>query len=333
MSNIDRRENQADEEALLLPPREISFRSSHLHRSPSNASELSTLIPSILTPNHRESNPSGSSSSVISSIKAFRLAALLAGLSIAVLVFIDIDYLFGVARHGDVSAAAWQAERSVEVEGSDKTSKSDKKKKKKRLTKDEDEEDLETDQSGEVVETEPDDGGEYDDDDDMQEINSQVVDANSSSSGAEKSGEVQIPTPEQRCAYVVDTFEKQNEGFDEDFLRNKYQVQSADPNVFYRATALLFWQDFGTGIWGKNQNKSIVLDDLVMLKDATYEDGTPMSPMSTWTWVTGDQHLSNFGAWRNRAKDVVFSVNDFDEAAIYGKQTCHVTSLVLVGVF
>jgi uncharacterized protein (DUF2252 family) len=54
-----------------------------------------------------------------------------------------------------------------------------------------------------------------------------------------------------------------------------------------------------------------------MLNDATYEDGTPMSPMSTWTWVTGDQHLSNFGAWYNRGQEVVFSVNDFDEAAIF----------------
>jgi uncharacterized protein (DUF2252 family) len=42
--------------------------------------------------------------------------------------------------------------------------------------------------------------------------------------------------------------------------------------------------------------------------------------MSTWTWVTGDQHLSNFGAWRNRHGDVVFGVNDFDEAAIYDFQ-------------
>ena len=33
--------------------------------------------------------------------------------------------------------------------------------------------------------------------------------------------------------------------------------------------------------------------------------------------MAGDQHLSNFGAWRNRHRDVVFGVNDFDEAAIY----------------
>ena len=31
-------------------------------------------------------------------------------------------------------------------------------------------------------------------------------------------------------------------------------------------------------------------------------------------------HLSNFGAWRNRNHDIVFSVNDFDEAAIYDFQ-------------
>ena len=41
-------------------------------------------------------------------------------------------------------------------------------------------------------------------------------------------------------------------------------------------------------------------------------DGTDLQPRSTWTWVTGDQHLSNFGAWRNRGGEVVFSVNDFD---------------------
>lgn len=81
--------------------------------------------------------------------------------------------------------------------------------------------------------------------------------------------------------------------------------------------SLLFWKDFGTGRWGSEQGKSINLDDLVLLKDAKYDDGTPMSLKSTWTWITGDQHLSNFGAWRNRGGDVVFSVNDFDEAAIF----------------
>jgi hypothetical protein len=138
----------------------------------------------------------------------------------------------------------------------------------------------------------------------------------------EDSGGVRVPEAHERCAYVKDTFKKHNEGVDDkSVLGEMYQVQSSDFNVFYRATAILFWKDFGAGHWGRDQGRSINLDDLVSLRDATYEDGeTPMSPMSTWTWTTGDQHLSNFGAWRNRGGEVVFSVNDFDEAAIFDFQ-------------
>lgn len=339
MSNFDRQENP-DEEAPLIaatptspPPREISFRSSNQHRrhfsndddNNTLQSELSTLMPSTLTPNYNpdmrchESNPSGSSSD-ISSKKAFRLAAFLAALSVAVLACVDVVYFVGVTKHeSETDVSAFQAERSAaESAKKPKSDKKKKKKKKKKHKKDDNEhkrkEDDGDDEESQVDETER---------DDAQDAMSQDADvtnselADSSSRGTIKSREVQIPTPEKRCAYVVDTFEEQNQGFDRDFLRGKYKVQSADPNVFYRATALLFWQDFGTGMWGKDQNKSIVLDDLVMLNDAKYEDGTPMSPMSAWTWTTGDQHLSNFGGWMNRAKDVVFSVNDFDEAAIY----------------
>ena len=138
----------------------------------------------------------------------------------------------------------------------------------------------------------------------------------------EDSGGVRVPEAYERCAYVKDTFKKHNVGVDDkSVLGEMYQVQSSDFNVFYRATAILFWKDFGAGHWGRDQGRSINLDDLVSLRDATYEDGeTPMSPMSTWTWTTGDQHLSNFGAWRNRGGEVVFSVNDFDEAAIFDFQ-------------
>ncbi|KAL3791501.1 hypothetical protein HJC23_011532 [Cyclotella cryptica] len=131
---------------------------------------------------------------------------------------------------------------------------------------------------------------------------------------------MEIPIAQKRCPYVIQTFEDQNVGASKDFLREKYIAQSADANTFYRATALLFWKDFGARRWGEKQGKSINLEELVLLGEAKYQDGTPLSPMSTWTWITGDQHLSNFGAWRNRGGDVVFSVNDFDEAAIYDFQ-------------
>jgi len=352
MNNTMDRPSQNDEEAPLIverqtaspanhapPPREISFRSQYQRRrsftndddNRTQQSELSTLMPSTLTPNYNpdmqchDSDPSGSSSA-ISSKKAFRLAALLAALSVAALACVDLDYFVDIRKHeaetnasgkheAETNASALQAERSAEESTKRPKSHKKKKKQKHRMKEDEEEGGEEEDvvEESAVVENEG---------DNAEEVKSQEVDVNSSetdssSSATKKSREVQIPTPEKRCTYVIDTFEQQSQGFDQDFLREKYKVQSANPNVFYRATALVFWQDFGTGMWGKNQNKSVVLDDLVMLNDATYEDGTPMSPMSAWTWVTGDQHLSNFGAFRNRAKNVVFSVNDFDEAAIY----------------
>ena len=144
-------------------------------------------------------------------------------------------------------------------------------------------------------------------------------DKSSSSTSSTSFAQVLVPDAYKRCSYVVDTFERRNANVsDKKALKEMYMAQSVDYNVFYRATAILFWWDFAAGTWGKEQHRSLNLDDLVELGLATYEDGiTPMSPFSTWTWITGDQHLSNFGAWRNRGGEVVYSVNDFDEAAIY----------------
>ena len=342
-----------------FPVPEISFRSYHRYEDDDDdnktlPSELSSLIPlSTLTPNHNPhlrhhlQNPSGSSTAFdqasMSSRRAFRLAALLAILSFAVLACVDVIYVVNLtSSQSETDVSALQVERSVEVDGETKKPKSDKKKKKQQQQQkqqpeeeaDDNQENKDIDDQRETFATDkmmnvaPDDdktNPAQDDDDKLnfaRDDTSQVAVPNSgladsSSSGGQKSGEVKIPTPEKRCSYVVNTFETQNEGFDKDFLSDKYKAQSGDPNLFYRSTALIFWQDFAAGMWGKDQNKSIVLDDLVLLSDATYEDGTPMSPYSTWTWVTGDQHLSNFGAWRNRAKEVVYSVNDFDEAAIF----------------
>jgi uncharacterized protein (DUF2252 family) len=157
---------------------------------------------------------------------------------------------------------------------------------------------------------------------DQDDDNDNVDDTNPSQINIGSSTEwnnISIPESYNRCSYVIQTFQDLNEGVtDMSLLRDKYITQSVDYNVFYRATALLFWKDFGSGQWGAKQDRSINLDDLVLLKYAKYgTDGTPISPRSTWTWITGDQHLSNFGAWRNRGGNVVFSVNDFDEAAIY----------------
>lgn len=118
------------------------------------------------------------------------------------------------------------------------------------------------------------------------------------------------PKPSKRCQWVIDRFaEKDGPDPNGTLLGETYRAQSVDYNVFYRATAHIFWKDFSNE-WGNLPR--LLLDQQIELKG-----DIPLSPKSTWTWVTGDQHLSNFGAWRNRHGDVVFGVNDFDEAAIY----------------
>ena len=124
------------------------------------------------------------------------------------------------------------------------------------------------------------------------------------------------PEAIRRCDWVVDRFTERDQGVtttDPSELAARYTLQSTDANVFYRATARIFWNDFVTGNWGRHLTQTI-------WNQATLLEGVPLTRKSTWTWVTGDQHLSNFGAWRNRHGEVVFGVNDFDEAAIYDFQ-------------
>jgi len=118
----------------------------------------------------------------------------------------------------------------------------------------------------------------------------------------------------ERCEWVVHVFTEKYAARPYDFLKIQYATQAEDANVFYRATADLFWMDFVLGGW----HDRLRFENLEI--DAAHLDGTSFKPKSSWTWVTGDQHLSNFGAWRNRNHDFVFSVNDFDEAAIYDFQ-------------
>tara|TARA_B110001452_G_scaffold154548_1_gene128575 strand:- start:479 stop:1165 length:687 start_codon:yes stop_codon:yes gene_type:complete len=121
------------------------------------------------------------------------------------------------------------------------------------------------------------------------------------------------PPAVRRCDWVVEETVAHNQGKSYHVLRAQYHTQSKDVNTFYRGTAYMFWKDFVQGGWG--------LFDLSLLGvPTTQADGTPLQRTSTWTWITGDQHLSNFGAWMNRNDEVIFGVNDFDEASIYDFQ-------------
>jgi len=119
------------------------------------------------------------------------------------------------------------------------------------------------------------------------------------------------PQSQVRCASLVSQFIAREDPSDSfEHRKAQYTAQSKDANTFYRATAHIFWKDFVEGGWGDYD-----LSDLGLA--TTLTDGSPIQRTSTFTWVTGDQHLSNFGAWKNRNDEVVFGMNDFDEAAIY----------------
>lgn len=111
------------------------------------------------------------------------------------------------------------------------------------------------------------------------------------------------PQAEARCEWVLARFFERDVDIPKDEALRIYKIQSQDPNVFYRATANVFWHDFVDHHWGDGLVNSIDQNKHYL------KGGVPLTPFSTWTWVTGDQHLSNFGAWRNRHHDVVFGVN------------------------
>jgi hypothetical protein len=113
------------------------------------------------------------------------------------------------------------------------------------------------------------------------------------------------PEAKKRCEWISNHYAEKDSKLSKDDLHTKYKAQGKDANSFYRATADLFWHDFVNGGWGEF--------DLLRLADPL-KDGSPLQRTSTWTWVTGDQHLSNFGAFHARDGDVVYGMNDFDEA-------------------
>ncbi|KAL3935613.1 MAG: hypothetical protein SGBAC_008895, partial [Bacillariaceae sp.] len=105
-------------------------------------------------------------------------------------------------------------------------------------------------------------------------------------------------------------FDKRDFWMSTEARTERYDVQGEDVWTFFRSANHLYLQDF-------------VREDLAnrllenVKKDAYLEDNVTITPRSTWTWVSGDQHLENFGIYQNHYGDVVFGMNDFDEGAIY----------------
>lgn len=75
--------------------------------------------------------------------------------------------------------------------------------------------------------------------------------------------------------------------------QSKYCKMASAPLVFYRGTNHLFWADF-----------------------AGDERLRRFGNEKTKTWLQGDLHAYNFGSFGNARGEVVYEINDFDEAVI-----------------
>ena len=96
----------------------------------------------------------------------------------------------------------------------------------------------------------------------------------------------------RRCTLELE-LARFNGGLHEEDRANKYGRMAESPFAFYRGSAHLFYRDLAVG-------KMIA--------------GSLFNRADTTTWVMGDLHVGNFGAFCDAEEDIVFDLNDFDEA-------------------
>ncbi|CAB3785324.1 hypothetical protein LMG28614_02104 [Paraburkholderia ultramafica] len=94
-------------------------------------------------------------------------------------------------------------------------------------------------------------------------------------------------------------------------LATKMATMAGDAFSFFRGTDHIFYQD------------------MLTLPPSSYT-----TTQTGYTWLGGDAHIGNFGAWKDSAGDNVFTVNDFDEGYL-GQYVWDLrrlaTSMVLAG--
>jgi uncharacterized protein (DUF2252 family) len=102
---------------------------------------------------------------------------------------------------------------------------------------------------------------------------------------------------DQRSAFIVDVLTEEfgaSMALDPAAFRRKFRKMAASPFAFYRGSASLFYAD---------QRGDFASDRF--LDDRTSR-----------VWIHGDLHAENFGTYMNASGQLVFNVNDFDEAYV-----------------
>ncbi|BAU26318.1 uncharacterized protein (DUF2252 family) [Aneurinibacillus soli] len=94
---------------------------------------------------------------------------------------------------------------------------------------------------------------------------------------------------QQIIAAVLNQFDEQSMKLDRSMRQEKYRKMMGNPFRFYRGSAYLFYYD---------------------VTNVPFSFHTPEDKP---TWIQGDLHFENFGAFQNEQGHIVYDVNDFDE--------------------
>ncbi len=104
-------------------------------------------------------------------------------------------------------------------------------------------------------------------------------------------------TNERRSTHLVDVLTTefgQLMALDPAAFRRKFRKMAASPFAFYRGSAAVFYADL-TG---------------------EFADDRFLDERTSRVWIHGDLHAENFGTYMNGSGELVFNVNDFDEAYV-----------------
>ncbi|MEO3780687.1 DUF2252 domain-containing protein [Micromonospora sp. B11E3] len=102
---------------------------------------------------------------------------------------------------------------------------------------------------------------------------------------------------DERSAFIVDVFTEEfgaSMALDPAAFRRKFRKMAASPFAFYRGSASLFYAD----------------------QRGDFADGAFLDERTSRVWIHGDLHAENFGTYMNASGQLVFNVNDFDEAYV-----------------
>ncbi|MBQ1072131.1 DUF2252 domain-containing protein [Micromonospora sp. C31] len=102
---------------------------------------------------------------------------------------------------------------------------------------------------------------------------------------------------DQRSAHIVDVLTEEfgaSMALDPAAFRRKFRKMAASPFAFYRGSASLFYAD----------------------QVGDFADDRFLDDRTGRVWIHGDLHAENFGTYMNASGQLVFNVNDFDEAYV-----------------